>query len=34
ADWRVSFLVATLGAAIGGALAFMRRRTLGVATAA
>jgi MFS family permease len=30
ADWRVSFLVATLGAAAGGLLAFMRRGTLGV----
>jgi MFS family permease len=34
ADWRVSFLVATLGAAIGGLLAFMRRGTLGVAVVA
>jgi MFS family permease len=34
ADWRVAFLVAALGAAVGGALAFVRRRTLGVAVAA
>jgi MFS family permease len=33
ADWRVSFLVAAGGAAVGGALAFARRATLGVATA-
>jgi MFS family permease len=34
ADWRVSFLVAALGAAVGGALAFIRRGTLDVAVAA
>jgi MFS family permease len=33
ADWRISFLVAAVGAAAGGLLAFTRRRTLGVVTA-
>jgi MFS family permease len=34
ADWRVSFLVAALGATIGGLLAFVRRATLGAPLAA